>query len=133
MERENAAALANLKAHLDTKEFRGAIKDARLERPEEFRLLCLKFCDDLYDTAAAAWTENFDTDNGWEPKFTGFSLIEHYPALQSCWLGDIRSAIVEAASSKETDQETRDFFYFMLGIVCDAWDMHIRKPHGEPT
>jgi hypothetical protein len=111
MEDETPPALAKLKATLDTKTFREAIKDARIEKPEEFRQQCLKFCEDLYNTVASSWADEFDEDNGWESEFSSASaVLKYYPALQSCWLSDIRSAIVNAAQSKGTDQDTRDFF-----------------------
>jgi hypothetical protein len=131
MGKEKTGKLARLKAHLDTNEFREAIKAAGLEKPEEFRQMCLAFCQDLYDTAAAEWLEYFDTDNGFEPKLEGAALLDHYPALQSCWLGDIQAAITRAADNKDTDRDERDFYYFMLGIVCSARNEHIRKKHGE--
>jgi hypothetical protein len=129
----NGASLAKLKVSLDTPDFAKAIRDAGIEQPEKFREQCLEFCDDLYDTVASAWTELFDTDNGWEPKFNSVSLIENYPALQSCWLSDIRSAIMNAAKSKGTDPDMRDFFYFMLGILWDGWNGYIRKRNGGPV
>jgi hypothetical protein len=116
-------ALAKLKATLDTKQFRDAIKDARIEQPEEFRQQCLKFCEDLYDVVASSWTGEFNEENGWASEFSSVSaVLKYYPALQSCWLGDIRSAIVNAARSKGTNQNTRDFFYFMLGSLRQGWD-----------
>jgi hypothetical protein len=122
--------LARLKAHLDTREFREAIKDAGIAKPEEFRQMCLAFCQDLYDTAAAEWLEYFEIENDIQAKFEGAALLDHYPALQSCWLGDIQAAITRAADSKDTDRDERDFYYFMLGIVRSAWNEHIRKKHG---
>src|SRR5580693_5273537 len=112
-------ALATLKATLDTKEFRKAIKDARIEQLEEFRQQCLKFCEDLYITAASSWLDEFEEENNLHSEFSSVAaVLKYYPELQSCWLSDIRSAIVNAAQSKGTDQNTRDFFYFMLGSLC---------------
>ena len=98
---ETPPALAKLKAHLDTKKFREAIKAAGIEKPEEFRQECLKFCEDLYDVTAASWTGIFDEENAWSSEFSSaVPVIKYYPALQSCWLDDIRSAIVNAASTR---------------------------------
>jgi hypothetical protein len=126
-------ALAKLKATLDTKELRKAIKDARIEQPEEFRQQCLKFCEDLYDVVASSWTGEFNEENGWAPEFSSVSaVLKYYPELQSCWLSDIRSAIVNAAQSKGTSQSTRDFFYFMLGSLRQGWDGLVLKEYSRP-
>ena len=133
METQTPAALVKLKATLDTKEFREAIKAAGIEQPEQFRQGCLKFCEDLYDTAAASWTDEFNDNQSWVPEFSSASaVLKYYPELQSCWLGDIRSAIVNVAESKETDRDTRDFFYFMLGILCEAWDALVLTERSRP-
>lgn len=125
---EIAPALAKLKATLDTEEFRKAIKDARIEQPEEFRQQCLKFCEDLYEWAASEWLEYYEAEeNNFRPRFEGADLLEHYPALQSCWLGDVQAAITNAAESEDADQSDRDFYYFMLGISCSAWSEHGRR------
>jgi len=72
---------------------------------------------------ASSWTGEFNEENGWASEFSSVSaVLKYYPALQSCWLGDIRSAIVNAARSKGTNQNTRDFFYFMLGSLRQGWD-----------
>ena|ERR1700722_3627749 len=133
MEAETPPALAKLKAKLDTKQFRDAIKAAGIEQPEEFRQECLKFCEDLYDTAAASWTDEFSDDDGWVPEFSSASVVlKYYPELQSCWLSEIRSAIIGVAQSKNTDRDTRDLFYFMLGTLCEGFDVLVLKERSRP-
>jgi hypothetical protein len=131
MNQEPSPLLVKLQAQIDEdKDFAFAVRNVGGETPAEFRAICRQIFADLFDTAEAHWFDLMDKMKAWHPKLSETALVEHYDALQSCWVGDFSRAIMNVADNPETDRGDRDFLYFMLGILRCGWHEYIRRLHA---
>lgn len=111
--------LSTLQAHIDDdKDFAWAVQNVGGTAPEQFRLECRQIFADLFDTAAGHWCDLLDPyENRWKPKFAGMAVVAHHGPLHSCWVTHFSQAIMQVAHSPATEQNDRDFLYFMLGVL----------------